>query len=126
MGMIGRVATTVVLVDDHAGFRKQARALLAAAGYVVVGEAENGKSAVATARDLRPDVVLLDVHLPDVDGFEVARSLYEDPDPPAIILISSREASDFGGRIGRSPARGFLTKTDLSACALAALLVEDL
>jgi len=124
MGTIGRVAKTVLLVDDHAGFRKQARVLLSAAGYDVVGEAEDGGAALATVRDLRPDVVLLDVHLPDVDGFEVARTLYEDPDPPAIILISSREASDFGGRIGRSPAKGFVSKTELSARALSALLEE--
>jgi DNA-binding NarL/FixJ family response regulator len=116
------VATTVVLVDDHAGFRMQARALLAAAGYDVVGEAADGSSALASTRALRPDVVVLDVHLPDIDGFEVARALHEDPDPPAIILISSREAADFGGRIGRSPANGFLTKSDLSARALATLL----
>jgi DNA-binding NarL/FixJ family response regulator len=124
MGTIGRVATTVVLVDDHTGFRMQARALLAAAGYDVVGEAADGASALAAVRALDPDVVVLDVQLPDVDGFEVARAIHEDPDPPAIILISSREASDYGGRIGRSPARGFVSKTELSARALAALL-ED-
>jgi DNA-binding NarL/FixJ family response regulator len=123
-GTIGRMATTVVLVDDHAGFRMQARALLAAAGYDVVGEAADGASALVAVRTLRPEVVVLDVQLPDVDGFEVARALHQDPDPPAIILISSREASDYGGRIGRTPAKGFLTKTDLSARALASLLEE--
>ena len=119
------MGTTVVLVDDHAGFRMQARRLLAAAGYDVVGEAEDGASALASVRDLHPDVVLLDVHLPDIDGFDVARALHEDPDPPAIILISSREASDFGGRIDRSPARGFVTKTELSERAVSALLWDS-
>ena len=112
----------MVLVDDHAGFRMRARRLLAAAGYDVVGEAEDGASALASVRDLHPDVVLLDVHLPDIDGFDVARALHEDPDPAAIILISSREAADFGGRIGRSPAKGFVTKMELSERAVSALL----
>jgi DNA-binding NarL/FixJ family response regulator len=116
------VATTVLLVDDHAGFRIQARALLVAAGYDVVGEAADGASALASARALQPEVVVLDVQLPDIDGFEVARALHEGPDPPTIILISSRDASDYGGRIVRSPARGFVTKTELSAGILAAIL----
>lgn len=116
---------TVLLVDDHAGFRAQARALLEGAGYEVVGEAADGASALEAARALRPDVVVLDVQLPDTDGFEVARSLQDDADPPAIILISSREAADYGGRIARSPARGFVSKTELSARALAALLGDE-
>jgi DNA-binding NarL/FixJ family response regulator len=116
------MAMTVLLVDDHAGFRIQARELLVAAGYDVVGEAADGATALASARALHPDVVVLDVQLPDVDGFEVARSLHEAPDPPAIVLISSREASDFGARIGRSPARGFVTKAELSAGVLATIL----
>ena len=112
----------VLIVDDHAGFRTQARSLLVAAGYEVLGEAADGASALISVRTLRPDVVVLDVQLPDIDGFEVARELHAEPDPPAIILISNREAADFGGRIGRSPAKGFLTKTELSARALATLL----
>jgi DNA-binding NarL/FixJ family response regulator len=113
-----------LIVDDHAGFRTQARSLLVAAGYEVVGEAEDGRSALVAAVELRPDVVLLDVQLPDIDGFEVARALHEEPAPPAIILVSSRDASDYGGRVARSPARGFVSKTELSARALATLL-ED-
>lgn len=115
-------AMKVLIVDDHAGFRTEARSLLVAAGYEVLGEAADGASALISVRTLRPDVVVLDVQLPDIDGFEVARELHAEPDPPAIILISSREAADFGGRIGRSPAKGFLTKTELSARALATLL----
>jgi DNA-binding NarL/FixJ family response regulator len=118
------VPRTVVLVDDHAGFRAQARSLLEGAGYDVVGEGSDGASAIASARALRPDVVVLDVQLPDIDGFEVARALHASPDPPVIILISSREATDYGGRIAESPARGFVSKTELSAPALGALL-ED-
>ena len=119
---IGGMRRSVVIVDDHAGFRARARALLAASGYEVVGEAGDGQSGVHATRDLRPEVVLLDVQLPDITGFEVARRIREDPDPPAIILISSRDAADYGGRIGRSGARGFICKAELSAGGLEAML----
>jgi DNA-binding NarL/FixJ family response regulator len=112
----------VLIVDDHPGFRAKARALLAAAGYQVVGEAADGESGVRVARDLSPDVMLLDVQLPDITGFEVAQQLHSEPSPPAIVLISSRDASDYGGRIGRCGARGFISKADLSAPALTAVL----
>jgi DNA-binding NarL/FixJ family response regulator len=115
---------TVLIVDDHAGFRAQARTLLQRAGYRVVGEAGDGTSSIDAVRRLRPDVVLLDVQLPDLLGFDVAQRILEHKDPPAIILVSSREASDYGGSIGRSGATGFLSKAELSASALAALLEE--
>jgi DNA-binding NarL/FixJ family response regulator len=114
----------VLIVDDHPGFRAQARVLLAAAGYEVVGEAADGESGVRVARDLSPDLVLLDVQLPDITGFEVAQRVHSQPVPPAIVLISSRDASDYGSRIGRSGARGFVSKADLSAAALKAILTE--
>ena len=113
---------SVLIVDDHPGFRAQARALLAAAGYEVVGEATDGESGVRVARDLSPDVVLLDVQLPDITGFEVVQRVHSAPDPPAVILISSREACDYGSRIGRSGALGFISKAELSASTLRAVL----
>jgi DNA-binding NarL/FixJ family response regulator len=119
---IGAVARSVLIVDDHPGFRAQARALLVAAGYEVVGEAADGESGVRVARDLSPDVVLLDVQLPDSTGFEVVRLVGGGPDPPAVILISSRDASDYGRRVGRSGAHGFICKAELSARTLAAVL----
>jgi DNA-binding NarL/FixJ family response regulator len=116
-----RVSARVLIVDDHASFRALARVLLQAEGFDVVGEAADGSSVPAAVRHLRPDVVLLDINLPDIDGCEVAR-LAAEVDPPAVILISSREAADFGGRLEHCGARGFLTKADLSRAALDALL----
>lgn len=119
---IGAVTSRVFIVDDHPGFRAQARALLAAAGYEVVGEAADGESAVLLIGRLTPDVVLLDVQLPDISGFEVVRAVGGGPRSPAIVLISSRDGRDYGRRIERSGARGFIAKDELSARTLAAVL----
>jgi DNA-binding NarL/FixJ family response regulator len=118
------VATTVLIVDDHPGFRASARTLLESEGFEVVAEAEDGGSALAAAAALRPDVVLLDVQLPDLDGFEVSRRLLQESNGsgPAVVLTSSRDGSDFGALIARSGARGFVPKAELSGAALAALL----
>jgi DNA-binding NarL/FixJ family response regulator len=114
--------TTVLIVDDHADFRTTAHTLLEAEGYEVVGEAENGVHALLAAKTLRPDVVLLDVHLPDFDGFEVTARLAELEDPPLVVLTSSRDRSDFGSLIAGSGARGFVPKSELSGETLAAAL----
>lgn len=119
------MAATVLLVDDHAGFRAQARALLAGAGFDVVAEAEDAAGALTATRTFRPQVILLDIQLPDESGFEVARAILQEGDPPIVILVSSREASDYGSRIDRSGARGFITKAELSAAAIDALVRED-
>lgn len=118
------MARTVLIVDDHAGFRSWARSMLDAEGYDVVGEAEDGVSAIAAVRELRPQVVLLDIQLPDIDGFEVAKRVLVDGDAPTVVLISSRDASDYGRRISTSGARGFIGKGGLSGEALDALLEE--
>ena len=115
------MTTSVLIVDDHPSFRATARMLLEAEGYAVVGEAPDGMSALTAARELRPDVVLLDVNLPDIDGFEVAARL-TNGNGPTIVLVSSREGSDFGPLVARSGARGFISKSDLSGATLAALL----
>ena len=114
--------TTVLIVDDHASFRASARALLSAEGFEVVGEAEDGELAVDEIERLRPDVVLLDVQLPGIDGFEVAKRVAANGDRPEIILTSSRDAGDYGDLVTRSPARGFVPKDELSGAAIAALL----
>ena len=112
---------TILIVDDHAGFRVQARALLEADGFVVVGEAADGATGLAAARSLQPDLVLLDVGLPDVEGFEVARVLAADDTPPFVVLTSTREASEFGPRLAKSGVLGFILKDELSGAAIRAL-----
>jgi DNA-binding NarL/FixJ family response regulator len=116
------VRMTVPIVDDHGGFRESARALLEAEGFAVVGCAPDGAFALATARRLRPEVVLLDIQLPDLDGFAVAEQLAAVPDPPRVVLISSRDAAAYGPRLGTVPACGFLAKRELSGASLAALV----
>jgi DNA-binding NarL/FixJ family response regulator len=112
----------VLIVDDHPSFRVTARALLEAEGFDVVGEAEDGESAIEAARRLRPDVVLLDVQLPDLDGFEVATRLTANGSSPAIVLTSSRDVTEFCGLVERSGARGFVPKAELTGAALTALI----
>ena len=116
------MATSVLIVDDHPSFRATARMLLEVEGYQVVGEAPDGMSALAAVKELDPDVVLLDVNLPDIDGFDVAARLSNGSARPTIVLVSSRDSSDFGPLVARSGARGFISKADLSGAALAALL----
>jgi DNA-binding NarL/FixJ family response regulator len=116
---------TLLIVDDHAGFRSLARRLLTSGGFEVVGEATDGHAAVTAARRLRPDVVLLDVQLPDIDGFEVASRLRENSVGPAVVLTSSGDRTDYGERLDRSGARGFIPKAELSGAAINALLGSD-
>jgi DNA-binding NarL/FixJ family response regulator len=114
--------TTVLIVDDHPSFRSSAAALLAAEGFEVVGEAPDGDSAIALAKELCPDVVLLDVQLPDVDGFEVATTLCREQLAGRVVLVSSRDGSDFGPLVGDCGACGFLPKSELSGEKLAELI----
>jgi DNA-binding NarL/FixJ family response regulator len=116
------VRATVLIVDDHADYRRSASALLEAEGFAVVGEAADGAAAIEAVERLRPDVVLLDIQLPDVDGLSVAERLAAGRDPPSIVLISSREAAAYGARLDEAPARGFIAKRELSGAALAALV----
>jgi DNA-binding NarL/FixJ family response regulator len=116
--------STVLIVDDHPSFRVQARAVLEAGGHVVVGEAGDGRSGIELARALLPEVVLLDIGLPDIDGFEVARRLSAAQSPAAVILTSSREASEYGPRVTQSPATGFIAKDELSGRAIVELVAR--
>lgn len=117
-----RAMTTVLIIDDHAAFRVQARALLVAEGFSVIGEAVDGASGLEAARTLRPDLVLLDIGLPDVEGFEVARELAVTGPPPFVVLTSSREASEYGPRLKTSRVLGFIAKDELSGAAIWAMV----
>ena len=119
---IRHVRLTVLIVDDHPGFRESASALLEAEGFAVIGEAAGGDEAIVAVERLRPQVVLLDIQLPDLDGFAVAERLAAGPDPPRVVLISSREAAAYGPRLEAAAARGFIPKRELSGSALAALV----
>jgi len=116
------MAHTILIVDDHPSFRSSARRLLEADGYEVVGEATDGRSALEAVRELRPEIVLLDVQLPDLDGFEVAARLTNGGGGPAVVLTSSRDSADVAPYAAASGALGFVPKSELSGEALAALL----
>lgn len=116
------MARTVLIVDDHHEFRACVLGLLEAEGLEVVGQAVDGETAIAAALALRPDLVLLDVRLPDIDGFEVARRLAELDPGQQIVLTSSHGCQDFASLVAESPARGFLCKDKISVPAIQALL----
>jgi DNA-binding NarL/FixJ family response regulator len=116
------VPTTVLIVDDHEDFRRSASLLLTADGFEVVGDVADAAAALDAVAHLRPDVVLLDVQLPEVDGFAVAEQLAGTLEPPAVVLVSSREAAAYGARLTSASVRGFIAKRDLSGATLAALV----
>ena len=117
-----RTTLTVLIVDDHPSFRAVARMMLETDGFAVVGTEEDGESGVAGTLRLEPDIVLVDVELPDIDGFEVAARLRAAGSHAAIVLASSRDRADFGSLVDESGARGFLTKADLSGDAIRRLV----
>jgi len=120
---IRNVAYRILIVDDHPSFRATARAVLSADGFEVVGEAEDGVSALEAIERLRPDLVLLDVQLPDTDGFSIALEVGKlNGDAPTIVLTSSHDASDFGPLVGRCGAAAFVPKAELTGAALRAVL----
>ncbi len=112
------MARTVLIVDDHARFRRSARALLEFEGFQVVGEAATGEEAVALTAQLAPEALLLDVQLPDVDGFEVAERVRDAAPQPEIVFVSNRDPADYGTKADASGARGFIAKGALSPEAL--------
>jgi DNA-binding NarL/FixJ family response regulator len=117
-----RDVATLLIVDDSATFRGAARALLEAQGWTVVGEASDGAVALRAVVELEPDVVLLDVLLPDADGFDVAESIAELPRPPRIVMCSTHAPQTFGRRLADSRAAGFLPKSEISDAGLTGIL----
>jgi DNA-binding NarL/FixJ family response regulator len=117
-----RCAARVLIVDDHPAFRHAARALLEAEGFAVVGESADAAAALRDVAELLPAIVLLDIALPDGDGFAVAERLAASARPPKVILVSSRDVAGYRRSLAASPAIGFIAKGDLSGSALSALL----
>lgn len=122
MGNAVFVPRTLLIVDDHDEFRRLAREILDGTDFTVTGEANDGATALRATAELHPDVVLLDVQLPDIDGFEVLRRIEELPDPPAVVLTSTRRRGEYRDRLARCSASGFIAKEDLSGEELEAAL----
>ena len=120
--MGSHMGVSVLIDDDHPTFRASARLLLESEGFDVVGEAEDGEAAIEKSAELAPDLVLLNVQLPDIDGFEVSSRVTRTEAAPVVILISSRDGRDFGGLVRSSGARGFVPKNELSGDVLRAYL----
>ena len=118
------MALRCLIIDDNAGFVAVARDLLEREGFAVVGDAANGFEALRQARELRPDVTLLDIDLGGESGFDVVRELVEDAGgaPSKVILISTHAEADYAELIEASPAAGFVAKTDLSSDSILAVL----
>jgi DNA-binding NarL/FixJ family response regulator len=114
--------STILIIDDDPRFRAQATRMLEADGFVVIGQAVDGASGLEAARSLRPDFVLLDIGLPDVEGFAVARDLAVDGPPPLVVLTSSRDARAYGRRLANSDCLGFIPKERVSGAAIQALV----
>jgi DNA-binding NarL/FixJ family response regulator len=112
----------VLIVDDHPSFRSAARLLLEHDGFEVIGEAEDGAAGLAAASALDPDVILLDINLPDLNGFDVCSRICVDASAPKVVLTSSRDPREFGPLVSRSGARGFIPKSELTGEALCACL----
>ena len=118
------MARRVLIIDDNSAFRAAARRLLERAGFVVVAEAGTSASGIQEAKTHSPDLAIVDVQLPDFDGFEVAERLSELEAPPRVILTSSLDGADFGALVAGSSALGFIPKAELSASLINALLAQ--
>jgi CheY-like chemotaxis protein len=119
------VVRRVLIIDDNVAFRATVRRLLEREGFVVVVEVGSGLRGLDEAKRQKPDLVLLDVQLPDLDGFEVAERLARLDQPPGVILVSSLDSSDFGALVASSPALGFIPKAELSITAIEELVVRS-
>ena len=114
--------STILIVDDDPRFRAQARDVLVADDFVVIGEAVDGASGLEAAQALKPDFVLVDIGLPDIEGFEIARVLAVDGPPPLVVLTSSRDARAYGRRLANGHFLGFIPKERISGPAIRALV----
>lgn len=111
------MGVSVLIVDDQAPFRLAARAVVEATdGFEVVGEVETGEAALDAARELRPDLVLMDVNLPGISGLEATRVILAEGDAPRpmVIIFSTYEPAEYAPRAAEAGAAGYITKSDLS------------
>ena len=111
-----------MIVDDDVTFLGAARALLERDGVTVAGVASSSAEAVRRVRELRPDVVLIDIRLGGESGFDAARWLARDGQSAALVMISTHAGEDYADLIAESPAKGFLPKAELSAAAIQRIL----
>jgi DNA-binding NarL/FixJ family response regulator len=118
------MALRLLIVDDSDHFLEAARGLLEREGLDVVALASTSAEAIQSARELRPDVTLVDIDLGNESGFDLARDLMEAADPARVVLISAYPEADLLDLIEASPAVGFLSKSRLSARAIHELLEE--
>jgi CheY-like chemotaxis protein len=121
----GVAMVRVLVVDDHVSYRRLMVRLLRTSGFEVIGDVGNGRDAVEMVLAKTPDVVLLDILLPDFDGFEVARRLVVSPVPPLIVFISSRQRDEFGTLADGGTIRGFLSKDEFTVERLNGLLAGE-
>lgn len=103
----------VLIVDDQLPFREASRMVVEMTdGFEVVGEAENGEQAVEMATDLKPDLVLMDVQMPGIDGIEATRRIRNADDPPYVLVMSTHESGNYDGPAQSAGAFGFLPKSE--------------
>jgi DNA-binding NarL/FixJ family response regulator len=119
------LAVQVLIVDDQVAFRRAAARVLARLpGFEVVGEVDTGEASVAAARALRPDLVLMDIHLPGIDGPEATRRILADVDlqeqPPLVFLLSTYEAADYATQTLACGAAAYLAKAEFGPTTLRA------
>jgi two-component system chemotaxis response regulator CheY len=113
------VPLTVLVVDDYPDFRLAARMMLESVGYRVVAEADCGAEALRLGASARPDLILLDIELPDMDGFAVSRELVSRFPTLVVVLCSVRDGGDYHLRARACGARGFVGKSTLSPASFA-------
>ncbi len=114
----------VFIVDDHEGFRRAATTLLTTSGFEVVGSAADGESTIGAVAESRPDLVLVDLQLPGIDGVEVAEALGRLESAPDVIIISSRDDAGHEPRVRSVASKGFIAKRNLDAAAIHDLLAD--
>ncbi|MGH2829615.1 MAG: response regulator [Actinomycetota bacterium] len=106
------VTVRVLIVDDQAPFRRVAREVVEHAGdFEVVGEASSGEESVTLARELRPDLILMDVNLPGIDGTEATRQILAERGDATVLLVSTYEESEYEPRAAECGAIGYVTKS---------------